>query len=75
MWISWNHSVDIDVTNEYLIKLRDHKIILKISDTKGKVSSKAKLSKPNIISSPEGEEEAVGKSNTNRHVIKHTLKL
>ncbi|KAM6387481.1 uncharacterized protein CFAP92 [Pluvialis apricaria] len=60
MWISWNHSVDIGVTNEYLIKLRDHKIILKISDTKGKVSSKVKLSKPNIMSSPEGEEEVVG---------------
>ncbi|KAM6197648.1 uncharacterized protein CFAP92 isoform 2-T2 [Sarcoramphus papa] len=60
MWISWNHSVDIDVTNEYLIKLRDHKIILKIWDTKDKVSSKAKLSKPNIISSLEGDAEAVG---------------
>ncbi|GAB0194740.1 hypothetical protein GRJ2_001939300 [Grus japonensis] len=60
MWVSWNHSVDISVTNEYLIKLRDHKIILKIWDTKDKVSSKAKLSKPNIISSLEGDEEAVG---------------
>ncbi|XP_049682604.1 uncharacterized protein CFAP92 isoform X9 [Accipiter gentilis] len=60
MWISWNHSVDIGVTNEYLIKLRDHKIILKIWDTKDKVSSKAKLSKPNTISSLEGDAEAVG---------------
>lgn len=75
MWVSWNHSVDISVTNEYLIKLRDHKIILKIWDTKDKVSSKAKLSKPNIISSLEGDEEAVGKSNANRHIVKHTLKL
>ena len=75
MWISWNHSVDIDVTNEYLIKLRDHKIILKIWDTKDKVSSKAKLSKPHIISSLEGDAEAVGKSNANRLVIKHILKL
>ncbi|XP_029899721.2 uncharacterized protein KIAA1257 homolog isoform X4 [Aquila chrysaetos chrysaetos] len=60
MWISWNHSVDIGVTNEYLIKLRDHKIILKIWDTKDKVSSKAKLSKPSTISSLEGGAEAVG---------------
>ncbi|KAM9654864.1 uncharacterized protein CFAP92 isoform 3-T6 [Morphnus guianensis] len=60
MWISWNHSVDIGVTNEYLIKLRDHKIILKLWDTKDKVSSKAKLSKPNTISSLEGDAEAVG---------------
>ncbi|XP_063203698.1 uncharacterized protein CFAP92 [Chroicocephalus ridibundus] len=64
MWISWNHNVDIDVTNEYLIKLRDHKVILKIWDTKGK----AKLSKPNIISSLEGDEEAVGG-------VKHTVLL
>uniref|UniRef100_A0A663ENH3 Cilia and flagella associated protein 92 (putative) n=1 Tax=Aquila chrysaetos chrysaetos TaxID=223781 RepID=A0A663ENH3_AQUCH len=75
MWISWNHSVDIGVTNEYLIKLRDHKIILKIWDTKDKVSSKAKLSKPSTISSLEGGAEAVGKANANRHVIKQTLKL
>ncbi|XP_054693600.1 uncharacterized protein CFAP92 [Grus americana] len=68
MWVSWNHSVDISVTNEYLIKLRDHKIILKIWDTKDKVSSKAKLSKPNIISSLEGDEEAVGG-------VKHTVLL
>ncbi|XP_010292267.1 PREDICTED: uncharacterized protein FLJ43738 [Phaethon lepturus] len=60
MWLSWNHSVDISVTTEYLIKLRDHKIILKIWDTKDKVSSKAKLSIPNIISSPEEDAEAVG---------------
>ena len=75
MWISWNHSVDIGVTNEYLIKLRDHKIILKIWDTKDKVSSKVKLSKPNTISSLEGDAEAVGKANANRHIIKQTLKL
>lgn len=47
----------------------------KIWDTEDKVSSKAKLSKPNIISSLEGDAEAVGKSNTNRHIIKHVLKL
>uniref|UniRef100_A0A8B9YXN2 Cilia and flagella associated protein 92 (putative) n=1 Tax=Buteo japonicus TaxID=224669 RepID=A0A8B9YXN2_9AVES len=75
MWISWNHSVDIGVTNEYLIKLRDHKIILKIWENKDKVSSKAKLSKPNTISSLEGDAEAVGKANANRHIIKQTLKL
>uniref|UniRef100_A0A8C0IBG6 Cilia and flagella associated protein 92 (putative) n=1 Tax=Bubo bubo TaxID=30461 RepID=A0A8C0IBG6_BUBBB len=71
MWISWNHSVDIDVTNEYVIKLRDHKIILKIWDTKNKVSSKVRHSKPTIASSLEGDSEGVGKSNANRHVLKH----
>uniref|UniRef100_A0A8D0FIX0 Cilia and flagella associated protein 92 (putative) n=1 Tax=Strix occidentalis caurina TaxID=311401 RepID=A0A8D0FIX0_STROC len=71
MWVSWNHSVDIDVTNEYVIKLRDHKIILKIWDTKNKVSSKVRHSKPTIASSLEGDAEDVGKSNANRHVLKH----
>ncbi|XP_071611554.1 uncharacterized protein CFAP92 isoform X2 [Heliangelus exortis] len=46
MWVSWNHSVDIGVTNEYLIKLRDHKIIFKIWNTKDKGVSKPKNSKP-----------------------------
>ncbi|XP_014816863.1 PREDICTED: uncharacterized protein KIAA1257-like [Calidris pugnax] len=68
MWISWSHSVDIDVTNEYLIKLRDHKIFLQIWDTKGKASSKTKLRKPNVISSLEGDEEAVDG-------VKHTVLL
>uniref|UniRef100_A0A663MLB2 Cilia and flagella associated protein 92 (putative) n=1 Tax=Athene cunicularia TaxID=194338 RepID=A0A663MLB2_ATHCN len=71
MWISWNHSVDINVTNEYIIKLRDHKIILKIWDTKNKVPSKVRHSKPTIASSLEGDAEDVGKSNANRHVLKH----
>ncbi|CAM9364502.1 unnamed protein product [Bubo scandiacus] len=68
MWISWNHSVDIDVTNEYVIKLRDHKIILKIWDTKNKVSSKVRHSKPTIASSLEGDAEGVGG-------VKHTVLL
>lgn len=69
MWISWNHSVDVGVTSEYLIKLKDHKIILKICDTKDKVSSKMKLSKPKVISSLEEDTEALGKSNVNRHIV------
>ncbi|XP_074692774.1 uncharacterized protein CFAP92 isoform X1 [Strix aluco] len=68
MWVSWNHSVDIDVTNEYVIKLRDHKIILKIWDTKNKVSSKVRHSKPTIASSLEGDAEDVGG-------VKHTVLL
>uniref|UniRef100_A0A8C8A8F4 Cilia and flagella associated protein 92 (putative) n=1 Tax=Otus sunia TaxID=257818 RepID=A0A8C8A8F4_9STRI len=71
MWISWKHSVDIDVTNEYVIKLRDHKIILKIWDTKNKVSSKVRHSKPTVASSLEGDAGDVGKSNANRHILKH----
>ncbi|XP_035193411.1 uncharacterized protein KIAA1257 homolog isoform X3 [Oxyura jamaicensis] len=59
MWISWSHSTDINVTNEYLIKLRDHKITLKLWEAKHKVSSKARLSKPSIASSLERDAEAV----------------
>uniref|UniRef100_A0A8C3B8B8 Cilia and flagella associated protein 92 (putative) n=1 Tax=Cairina moschata TaxID=8855 RepID=A0A8C3B8B8_CAIMO len=68
MWISWNHSTDINVTNEYLIKLRDHKITLKLWDAKDKISSKARLSKPSIVSSLERDAEAVGG-------VKHTVLL
>ncbi|XP_054243209.1 uncharacterized protein CFAP92 [Indicator indicator] len=62
MWLSWKHSIDIRVTNEYLIKLRDHKIILRIWATEGKASLKSRQSKTNIISSLEGDAEAVGRN-------------
>ncbi|XP_061864636.1 uncharacterized protein CFAP92-like [Colius striatus] len=68
LWISWSHSVDINVTNEYLIKLQDHKITLKIWNTKDKVASNAKLSKSNTVSSLEGDAEAVGD-------VEHTVLL
>lgn len=75
MWISWNHSVDIDVTNEYLIKLKDHKIMLKIWDTSDKVSSEVRYSKASIVPPLEEDAEAVGKSNANRHIVKCILTL
>ncbi|XP_064930950.1 uncharacterized protein CFAP92 isoform X3 [Columba livia] len=68
MWISWNHSVDIAVTSEYLIKLKDHKIILKILDTKDKAFSKMKLSKPKVVSSLEEDTEALAE-------VKHAVLL
>lgn len=74
MWISWDHNTNVNVTNEFLIKLRDHKITLKLWDTKDKVFSEARLSKPDV-SSAERDAEAVGKSNANRYVIKCSLKL
>ncbi|XP_025922184.1 uncharacterized protein KIAA1257 homolog [Apteryx rowi] len=60
IWVSWNHSIDINVTNEYLMKLRDHKITLKLWDSKDKVSSKAKISQPKIFSSQVEDVDAVG---------------
>ncbi|XP_061328966.1 uncharacterized protein CFAP92 isoform X1 [Pezoporus flaviventris] len=59
MWISWNLSVDISVTNEYLLKLRDHKIIVKIWDAKENVSSKARPSKARITATIEEDAEEV----------------
>jgi len=74
MWISWSHNTNVNVTNEFLVKLRDHKITLKLWDTKDQVFSEARLTKPDM-SSIEGDAEAVGKSNADRYVIKCTLKL
>ncbi|XP_021265324.1 uncharacterized protein KIAA1257 homolog [Numida meleagris] len=68
MWISWNHNTNVDVTNEFLIKLRDHKITLKLWDTKDKVFSEARLGKPDVMSSTERDAEAAGG-------VKHTVLL
>ncbi|KAM8994929.1 uncharacterized protein CFAP92 [Ara ararauna] len=59
MWISWNLSVDISVTNEYLLKLRDHKIIVKIWDARENMSSKAGPSKAHITATIEEDAEEV----------------
>lgn len=71
IWVSWNHSIDINVTNEFLIKLRDHKVTLKIWDTKDKVSTKARFSKPRLPYSQIEDSDAIGKLNIN--VNSHTF--
>ncbi|CAM4586061.1 unnamed protein product [Lepidochelys olivacea] len=60
IWVSWNHSIDIHVTNEFLIKLRDHKVTLTIWDTKDKVSAKARFSKSRVPDSPVEDSDAIG---------------
>nr|XP_060615873.1 uncharacterized protein CFAP92 [Anolis sagrei ordinatus] len=45
IWVSWNHSVEINVTNDFLMKLRDHNIQLRVWDLKEKVCSKARFGK------------------------------
>uniref|UniRef100_A0ABM5FK60 Uncharacterized protein CFAP92 isoform X6 n=1 Tax=Pogona vitticeps TaxID=103695 RepID=A0ABM5FK60_9SAUR len=57
IWVSWNHSVEINVTNDFLIKLRDHTIKLRLWDLKEKVCSKARFSKQkgNIPHSDQGD--------------------
>uniref|UniRef100_A0A8C0IYK6 Cilia and flagella associated protein 92 (putative) n=1 Tax=Chelonoidis abingdonii TaxID=106734 RepID=A0A8C0IYK6_CHEAB len=69
IWVSWNHSINIHVTNEFLIKLRDHKVTLTIWDTKDKVSAKARFSKPRVPFSQVEDSDAIGKLsiNVNNH--------
>ncbi|XP_013913469.1 PREDICTED: uncharacterized protein KIAA1257 homolog [Thamnophis sirtalis] len=57
IWISWNHSIEINVTNEFLIKLREHSIKLRLWDLKEKVCSKARFCKlrSNLLLSDHGE--------------------
>ncbi|XP_032996722.1 uncharacterized protein KIAA1257 homolog isoform X2 [Lacerta agilis] len=52
LWVSWNHSVEINVTTDFLMKLRDHSIKLRLWDTKDKVCSKAKYSKAKATAPP-----------------------
>ncbi|XP_053233709.1 uncharacterized protein CFAP92 isoform X1 [Podarcis raffonei] len=52
IWVSWNHSVEINVTTDFLMKLRDHRIKLRLWDTKDKVCSKAKYSKAKAAAPP-----------------------
>uniref|UniRef100_A0A674J6A9 Cilia and flagella associated protein 92 (putative) n=1 Tax=Terrapene triunguis TaxID=2587831 RepID=A0A674J6A9_9SAUR len=65
IWVSWNHSINIHVTNEFLIKLRDHKVTLTIWDTKDKVSAKARFSKPRVPFSQVEDSDAIGKLSIN----------
>uniref|UniRef100_A0A452HNF2 DUF4550 domain-containing protein n=1 Tax=Gopherus agassizii TaxID=38772 RepID=A0A452HNF2_9SAUR len=60
IWVSWNHSINIHVTNEFLIKLRDHKVTLTVWDTKDKVSAKARFSKPRVPFSQVEDSDAIG---------------
>ncbi|XP_042311413.1 uncharacterized protein KIAA1257 homolog isoform X1 [Sceloporus undulatus] len=48
IWVSWNHSVEINVTNDFLLKLRDHNITLRLWDLKEKVCSKARFGKHKV---------------------------
>uniref|UniRef100_A0A8C6JPF6 Uncharacterized protein n=1 Tax=Melopsittacus undulatus TaxID=13146 RepID=A0A8C6JPF6_MELUD len=61
--------VDISVTNEYLLKLRDHKIIVNIWGAKENVSSKARPSKAHITATIEEDEEEVGEFNVKCRVL------
>ncbi|KAF7249699.1 Craniofacial development protein 2 [Varanus komodoensis] len=57
IWVSWNHSIEINVTNDFLIKLRDHNIKLRLWDIKEKVCAKARFSKQkaNVPHSEQGD--------------------
>ncbi|XP_062977674.1 uncharacterized protein CFAP92 [Elgaria multicarinata webbii] len=63
IWVSWNHSIEINVTNDFLIKLRDHNIKLRLWDVKEKVCAKARFSKQksNVPYSDQGDIEGAVK--------------
>ncbi|XP_038596750.1 uncharacterized protein KIAA1257 homolog isoform X3 [Tachyglossus aculeatus] len=48
IWVSWNHTFKMNVTNAFLKKLLYHKIILKIWDSKDKVNPKVTCNRPRI---------------------------
>ncbi|XP_006023950.2 uncharacterized protein KIAA1257 homolog isoform X2 [Alligator sinensis] len=60
IWVSWNHRIDINVTNKFLTKLREHKITLKLWDTRDKVCAKAKFSKPRLSYLQAEDVDAIG---------------
>lgn len=60
IWVSWNHRIDINVTNTFLTKLREHKITLKLWDTRDKVCAKAKFSKPRLSYLQAEDVDAIG---------------
>ncbi|KAM5148070.1 uncharacterized protein CFAP92 [Mantella aurantiaca] len=46
IWLAWNHSIDLHVTKETLMKALSHQIQVRIWDTKDKVSAKARFDRP-----------------------------
>uniref|UniRef100_A0A6I8NQH0 DUF4550 domain-containing protein n=1 Tax=Ornithorhynchus anatinus TaxID=9258 RepID=A0A6I8NQH0_ORNAN len=48
IWVSWNHTFKMSVTNAFLKKLLHHKITLKIWDSKDKLNPKVKRGRPRI---------------------------
>nr|XP_056703064.1 uncharacterized protein CFAP92 [Euleptes europaea] len=46
VWVSWSHIIEINVTNDFLVKLRDHKIKLRLWDSRDKLCTRAKFCKP-----------------------------
>ncbi|XP_060691828.1 uncharacterized protein cfap92 [Hemiscyllium ocellatum] len=49
MWLVFNHSVELPVTKEILLKLSSYVMTLHIWDSKDKVSSKAKFDRPKAL--------------------------
>ncbi|XP_061474116.1 uncharacterized protein CFAP92 isoform X3 [Rhineura floridana] len=67
VWVSWNHSIEINVTSDFLMKLRDHNIKLRLWDLKEKVCAKARFSKQK--SNPPSSDQAAFDGSVKRMVL------
>ncbi|XP_073448494.1 uncharacterized protein CFAP92 [Aquarana catesbeiana] len=72
IWLSWSHSIDLQVTKEALMKALSHQIQVKIWDTKDKVSAKARFDRPKafrVSHVKHGEESEVKQSVMNQRKL------
>ncbi|XP_059393330.1 uncharacterized protein cfap92 [Carassius carassius] len=53
VWVSWSHTLELNVTKELLIKLASHKITGRVWDSKDKVSFKARNDRPKAFKLPQ----------------------
>ncbi|XP_044157495.1 uncharacterized protein KIAA1257 homolog [Bufo gargarizans] len=72
IWLTWNHSVELCVTKEVLLKALKHQIRVKVWSTKDKVSAKARFDRPKafrVSTVKQGEDPEV------KHLVLNQRKL
>ncbi|XP_040264723.1 uncharacterized protein KIAA1257 homolog [Bufo bufo] len=72
IWLTWNHSVELCVTKEVLLKALKHQIHVKVWSTKDKVSAKARFDRPKafrVSTVKQGEDPEV------KHLVLNQRKL
>ncbi|TRY91505.1 hypothetical protein DNTS_029475, partial [Danionella cerebrum] len=53
VWVSWTQTLRLNVTRELLIKMTSHKIVVRVWESKDKVSFKAKNDRPKAFRIPQ----------------------
>ncbi|XP_048347727.1 uncharacterized protein CFAP92 isoform X2 [Sphaerodactylus townsendi] len=56
LWVSWSHNIEINVTKDFLVKLKDHKIKFRIWDNREKLCAKARFCKPKVFGASHSEQ-------------------